>query len=149
MELIESLRFALRKRIVLDAEIVPQTHYQMEGRNAPDNVDLYIRETIIQSDVTEIMQSALRYQFICEYDAFVNRSELPDVTGQLYRIAGMFRSEFPAGTNIVLDGVSNVQCFVSSPIVTNAISQESDLFELPIILNVEIIADRSAVYNGN
>lgn len=148
MELIESLRFALRKRIVRDAGIISQLQYQMEGKDAPANVDLYVRETIIQSDVTENFQSGLNYQFLCEYNVFVNRTELPDVTGQLYRIGGLFRKEFPAGTNIALDGWSGVNAFTENPVLFNAISQEDDWFSLPVILNVSIIADRGAT-NGN
>ena len=149
MELIESLRFALRKRIVRDAGIISQSQYQMEGKDAPGNVDLYIRENIIQSDITEELQSVLNYQFLCEYDVFVNRTELPDVTGQLYRIAGMFRNEFPAGANIALDGWTDVKAFTEKPLLSNAIAQDDDWFMLPLILNVSVIADRDAVYNGN
>jgi hypothetical protein len=145
MEIIESLRIAMRQRIILKAKIIPAAQFQMEGKNAPEDADLYIRETIIQSDVTEPAQNTLRYQYLCEYDCFVKRSDLPDVTGQLYRLGGLLRQEFPAGSIIDIPDPANIQCFVSSPVLFNAITQEQDLFELPVIINVEIIADRSEV----
>ncbi len=145
MEFIESLRIAMRQRIIVKAQIVPAAQFQMEGKDAPVNADLYVRETIIQNDVTEVAQNTLRYQYLCEYDCFVKRTELPDITGQLYRLGGLLRQEFPAGSNIDIPNLKNVQCFVSSPVLFNAIMQEQDLFELPVLINVEIIADRSEV----
>jgi hypothetical protein len=60
----------------------------------------------------------------------------------------LFRKEFPAGTNIALDGWSGVNAFTENPVLFNAISQEDDWFSLPVILNVSIIADNGAT-NGN
>lgn len=145
MEFIESLRIAMRQRIIVKAQIVPAAQFQMEGKDAPANADLYIRETIIQNDVTEVAQNTLRYQYLCEYDCFVKRTELPDITGQLYRLGGLLRQEFPAGSIVDISNLKNVQCFISSPVLFNAIMQEQDLFELPVLINVEIIADRSEV----
>lgn len=149
MELIESLRIAMRQRILVKSQIVPAAQFQMEGKDAPQNADLYIREAIFQSDVTELTQNFMRYQFLCEYDAFVNRAALPGVTGQLYRLGGQLRQEFPPGADIALDGWDNVQCFVASPLEYGNVTQEGDIFELPVMINVDAIVPRSAVYNGD
>jgi hypothetical protein len=65
MEILESLRYALRSRII--PGIVPVTEFQRQGADAP-GAPLYIRETIIEASAGIITQNTEERRFLCEYD---------------------------------------------------------------------------------
>ena len=55
MEILESLRYALRSRII--PGIVPITDFQRQGADAP-GVPLYVRETIIEASAESFSRNA-------------------------------------------------------------------------------------------
>ena len=67
MDILESLRYEMRRRIVTVAGIVSQEQYQREWKNAPDNVDLYIRETVMEYTREEDSQASELITALCEY----------------------------------------------------------------------------------
>ena len=68
MDILESLRYEMRRRIVSVAGIVGIEQYQREWHNAPDNVDLYIRETVMEYTREEDSQASELITALCEYD---------------------------------------------------------------------------------
>lgn len=148
MDILESLRYELRRRIV--PGIVPVSDYQREGFDAP-NSPLYIRETIIEASAEITMQNAETRRFLCEFDVFCDRKDLSPMA-QLYALGAKIKAEFSPlenGAEVNLPGWTNVQAWIDAPPVYNAVAQEEDIFELPVIFYVSVIVGRGAEYGSN
>ena len=65
MDVLESLRYEMRRRIVTVAGIVNQEQYQREWKNAPDDADLYIRETVMEYSREEDSQASELITALC------------------------------------------------------------------------------------
>ena len=143
MDIIESLRIEMRKRIFA-ANIITSEQYQEEFKRVPDEVgtSYYIRETVIDMGITEPSQTSELQTVLCEYDVIVNRKWLnPTVTAS--NIVEKFRAEFnvkdPEKINIVLPDMANVQAWVREPVTTAAAEQESDWYRRPVFVYVECL----------
>ena len=148
MEILESLRYALRSRIV--PGIVPLTDYQREGFDAPSS-PLYIRETIIEASAELFGQNAEERRFLCEYDIFCDKKDLSPMS-QLYALGAKLKKEFSPlehGSAVNLTGWSNVQAYIDTPPAYNAVQQEEEIFELPLIFYVTVIIGKGANYAAN
>lgn len=145
MDITESLRYTLRSRIVPD--IVPASDFQREGADAPGS-PLYIRETIIEASAEITSQTSEERRFLCEYDIFCDRKDLAPIA-QLYALGAKLKAEFSPlenGADVALPGWSNVQAWIDTPPAYNAIQQEDDIFELPVIFYVTVLIGKGAVY---
>lgn len=146
MEILESLRYALRSRII--PGIVPITDFQRQGSDAP-GVPLYVRETIIEASTEIIAQTTEQRRFLCEYDIFADKKDLLAPVSQLYDLGAKLKAEFSVldkSPDVLLPGWSNVQAWVDSPPVYNAVMEEEDIFELPLIFYVTVLIGRGAKY---
>lgn len=150
MDVIESLRIAMRGRIIPD--IVEPAEYQREWMNAPSGADRYIRETVMEYTREEDSQASERITVLCEYDVFIRNKAFTNpmmiASGIASRILAAFYVKDPAKVDVPLDDWSGgVAAFVArynygSP------SQEEELFRLPVLIYVEIYFPASAVYGG-
>ena len=70
MNIIESLRYAMRTRIVQHVGISEQ-EFQREWRDAPPGADCYIRETVMEYSREENFQTSELITVLCEYDVFI------------------------------------------------------------------------------
>lgn len=149
MEILESLRYALRSRVI--PGIVPITDFQRQGADAP-GVPLYIRETIIEASAESFSQNAEQRRFLCEYDIFADKKDLLAPVSQLYDLGAKLKAEFSVldkSPDVVLPGWNNIQAWVDSPPTYNAVMAEEDIFELPLIFYVTVLIGRGAKYAGN
>lgn len=148
MEILESLRYELRRRIV--PGIVSAGEFQRQGFDAP-NVPLYIRETIIEASVVPFAQSLDERRYLCEYDIFADKKDLSPIS-QLYAKGAELKAEFSTldkSPTITLPGWSKVQAWIDSPPTYNAVMEEADIFELPLIFYVTILIGKGATYAAN
>ena len=140
MDVLESLRIAMRKRIV--PEIVKQREFQQEGNSAPQQVGCYIRETVMEYRREENFQSSELITVLCQYDIFVREKSFPSLTAKAYDIGALLLSEFSvkdaSKIDIVLDGWSiGVSASVSS-LKYGSASQEDQFYRLPVMIYVEV-----------
>ena len=143
MDIIESLRIAMRKRIFA-AEIIPPEHYQEEFKNVPDEVgnSYYVRETVIDMGRIEPNQTSELQTVLCEYDVIVSEGWLnPTVTAS--NIVEKIRSEFnvkkPDKINITLSDQPETQAWVREPVTTAAAEQDSGWYRLPVFVYIECL----------
>lgn len=149
MEILESLRYALRSRII--PGIVPVSEFQRQGADAP-GAPLYIRETIIEASAEIIAQNTEERRFLCEYDLFADKKDILAPVSQLYDLGAKLKAEFSIldkSPDVLLPGWSNVQAWIDSPPAYNSVMEEEDIFELPLIFYVTVIIGKGANYAAN
>ena len=152
MDILESLRYEMRRRIVTVAGIVSQEQYQREWKNAPDNETMYIRETVMEYTREEDSQASELITALCEYDVFLKRKSFLNPMATASDVAAKLIEEFnvknPEKVDVTLDGwTGGVSASVAwynygSP------EQEEELCRLPVLIYVEIRVPSSAKYAG-
>ena len=152
MDILESLRYEMRRRIVTVAGIVSQEQYQREWKNAPDNETMYIRETVMEYTREEDSQASELITALCEYDVFLKRKSFLNPMATASDIAAKLIEEFnvknPAKVDVTLDGwTGGVSASVARYNYGNP-CQEDELCRLPVLIYVEIRVPSSAKYEG-
>jgi hypothetical protein len=143
MDVIESIRIAMRHRIVGDGKICSREQFQEEFGNVPDEAgNFYIRETVLDMGRSEPSQATELQSVLCEYDIIIHRLLLnPTLTA--YNCVEKFRSEFnvkdPEKVNIELAEQKNAQAWVSEPITCKAPEQDGDYFRIPVLIYVDCL----------
>lgn len=152
MDILESLRYEMRRRIVTVAGIVSQEQYQREWKNAPDNADLYIRETVMEYSREEDSQSSELITALCEYDVFLKKKSFINPTATASDVAAKLIEEFnvknPGKIDVSLDGWTGGVSASVARYNYGSPSQEDELFRLPVLIYVEIRLPLSAKYEG-
>ena len=149
MNIIESLRYEMRRRIIVVAGIVDQDSVQREWYDAPKS-DLYIRETVMEYSREEDSQCSELLTVLCEYDVFVRDKAFINPMASASDTAAKLLEEFnvknPEKININLDGWSeNVVATVARYNYGNP-TQEETLARIPVLIYVEIRIPESAEY---
>lgn len=152
MNIIESLRYEMRRRITVDAGIVDQDSFQREWYDAPDNADLYIRETVMEYSREEDSQCSELLTVLCEYDVFVRDKAFINPMESASNTAAKLIEEFnvkkPEKINIALDGWSeNVVATVARYNYGNP-TQEETLARIPVLIYVEIRIPANSEYTA-
>lgn len=143
MDIIESIRIAMRNRIVGDDKICSQGQFQKEFNNVPDGAgNFYIRETVLDMGRSEPSQATELQSILCEYDIIIHRLLLnPTLTA--YNCVEKFRTEFdvkdPEKVNIVLAEQENAQAWVREPVTCKAPEQDGDYFRIPVLVYVDCL----------
>lgn len=152
MDILESLRYEMRRRIVTVAGIVTQEQYQREWYNAPDNVDLYIRETVMEYSREEDSQASELITALCEYDIFIRNKAFINPMATASDVAARLISEFsvknPEKVNVTLDGWTGEVAASVSRYNYGSPSQEEELCRFPVLIYVEIRFPSSSKYEG-
>lgn len=152
MDILESLRYEMRRRIVNVAGIVTQDQYQREWYNAPDNVDLYIRETVMEYTREEDSQASELITALCEYDIFLKNKAFINPMATASDIASKLIAEFnvknPESVVVLLDGWTGGVSASVARYNYGSPSQEDELCRLPVLIYVEIRFPSSAKYEG-
>lgn len=152
MDILESLRYEMRRRIVSVAGIVTQDQYQREWYNAPDKADLYIRETVMEYSREEDSQVSELITALCEYDVFLKNKAFINPMATASDVAARLIDEFNVKNqekiDVTLDGwTGGVSASVARYNYGSA-SQEEELFRFPVLIYVEIRVPSSAKYAG-
>ena len=150
MEIIDSLTFALRAIITGAGGAVSRAEYQKAGELPPDK-PFYVREAVIPMGAAVVNQRATRYDFVAQYDVFARRDAFPDPARYLHDKAGALAALFstpeqPFGKTLTLAGWSGVECFITAPAEIQAMGDRDGYFQVPVLLNISVIADASAKY---
>lgn len=150
MEIIDSLTFALRAIVAGSGGAVSRSEYQCAGELPPDK-PFYVREAVIPMGAAVVNQRATRYDFVAQYDCFARRDAYPDPVRFLHdkagEIAALFSTpEQPFGKTVTLGGWTGAECFVTSPADVQGIGDRDGYFQLPVLVNISVIADASAKY---
>lgn len=152
MDILESLRYEMRRRIVNVAGIVTQEQYQREWYNAPDNADLYIRETVMEYTREEDSQASELITALCEYDVFLKNKSFINPMATASDVAARLIDEFsvknPEKIDVSLDGWTGGVSASVARYNYGSPSQEDELFRLPVLIYVEIRLPASAKYEG-
>lgn len=137
MDIIELIRIGVRRRVA--GNIIPPEAYQRQWMDdAPSDVDVYIRETVMEASRTSISQLTEKVVALVEFDIFVRRGAYPNpmavASDYADKIIQEFSPQFPARSSISLDDgdTAYIQSFPyqSSP------AQESEWYYLPVLFNV-------------
>ena len=152
MDILESLRYEMRRRIVNVAGIVTQDQYQREWSNAPDNADLYIRETVMEYSREEDSQASELITALCEYDVFLKKKSFINPMATASDIAAKLIEEFsvknPEKVGVTLDGWTGGVSASVARYNYGSPSQEDELFRFPVLIYVEIRVPSAAKYAG-
>lgn len=152
MDILESLRYEMRRRIVNVAGIVTQEQYQREWYNAPDKVDLYIRETVMEYSREEDSQASELITALCEYDVFLRQKSFINPMATASDIAAKLIEEFnvknPEKVGVTLDGWTGGVSASVARYNYGSPEQEDELCRLPVLIYVEIRFPSSAKYDG-
>lgn len=152
MDILESLRYEMRRRIVNVAGIVTQDQYQREWYNAPDNADLYIRETVMEYTREEDSQASELITALCEYDIFLKNKAFINPMATASDVASKLIDEFnvknPESVAVLLDGWTGGVSASVARYNYGSPSQEAELFRFPVLIYVEIRFPSSAKYEG-
>ena len=142
MDIIESLRSEMRKRIFA-AEVIEPKRYQEEFKPAPDEGNYYIRETIIDMGRTEPSQTSELQTVLCEYDIIVHSKWVLNPNIMIGNLVEKLRAEFNVKDrekiSITIADQPNVQAWVREPVTTAAAEQESDWYRRPVFVYVECL----------
>lgn len=142
MDIIESLRSEMRKRIFA-ADIIPPEQFQEEYKPAPDEGNYYIRETIIDMGRTEPSQTSELQTVLCEYDIIVHSKWVLNPNIVIGNLVEKLRAEFnvkdPEKINITLADQPNVQAWVREPVTTAATEVDGDWLRRPVFVYVECL----------
>lgn len=151
MDILESLRYEMRRRIVNVAGIVTQDQYQREWYNAPDKADLYIRETVMEYSREEDSQASELITALCEYDVFLKKKSFinPMATASVAaKLIAEFSVKNPEKIDVTLDGWTGGVSASVARYNYGSPSQEDELFRFPVLIYVEIRVPASAKYEG-
>ena len=152
MDILESLRYEMRRRIVNVAGIVTQEQYQLEWKNAPDNETMYIRETVMEYSREEDSQSSELIAALCEYDVFLKNKAFINPTATASDVAAKLIEEFsvknPGKIDVSLDGWTGGVSASVARYNYGSPAQEDELFRFPVLIYVEIRVPSSAKYEG-
>ena len=152
MNVLESLRYEMRRRIVTYSGIVDQTQYQYEWDDAPKNADLYIRETVMEYTREEDSQASELITALCEYDVFLKKKSFINPMATASDIAAKLIEEFnvksPEKVGVTLDGWTGGVSASVARYNYGSPSQEDELCRLPVLIYVEIRFPSSAKYEG-
>ena len=152
MDILESLRYEMRRRIVTVAGIVTQEQYQREWYNAPDKADLYIRETVMEYSREEDSQASELITALCEYDVFLRQKSFINPMATALDIAAKLIEEFnvknPGKIDVSLDGWTGGVSASVARYNYGSQEQEEELCRLPVLIYVEIHFPASAKYAG-
>ena len=152
MDILESLRYEMRRRIVSVAGIVTQDQYQREWYNAPDKADMYIRETVMEYSREEDSQASELITALCEYDVFLQQKSFINPMATASDIAAKLIEEFnvksPEKVGVTLDGWTGGVSASVARYNYGSPSQEDELCRLPVLIYVEIRFPSSAKYAG-
>lgn len=142
MDIIESLRSEMRKRIFA-AEVIEPEKYQEEFKPAPDEGNYYIRETIIDMGRTEPSQTSELQTVLCEYDIIVHSKWVLNPNIVIGNLVEKLRAEFnvkdPEKINITLADQPNAQAWVREPVTTAATEVDGDWLRRPVFVYVECL----------
>ena len=151
MNIIESLRYEMRRRITVDAGIVDQDSFQREWYDAPKS-DLYIRETVMEYSREEDSQCSELLTVLCEYDVFVRDKAFINPMESASNTAAKLIEEFnvknPEKINIALDGWSENVVATVARYNYGTPTQEETLARIPVLIYVEIRIPSSAEYTA-
>lgn len=152
MDILESLRYEMRRRIVTVAGIVSQEQYQREWKNAPDNETMYIRETVMEYTREEDSQASELITALCEYDVFLKRESFFNPMATASDVAAKLIEEFnvknPEKIGVMLDGWTGGVSASVARYNYGSPEQEEELCRLPVLIYVEIRVPSSAKYEG-
>ena len=152
MDILESLRYEMRRRIVNVAGIVTQEQYQREWYNAPDNETMYIRETVMEYSREEDSQASELITALCEYDIFIRNKAFINPMASASDVASKILEEFsvknPEKVGVTLDGWTGGVSASIARYNYGSPSQEDELFRFPVLIYVEIRFPSSAKYAG-
>ena len=152
MDILESLRYEMRRRIVNVAGIVTQEQYQREWYNAPDKADMYIRETVMEYSREEDSQASELITALCEYDVFLRQKSFINPMATASDIAAKLIEEFNVKdqekVGVTLDGWTGGVSASVARYNYGSPSQEDELCRLPVLIYVEIRFPSSAKYAG-
>jgi hypothetical protein len=138
--IIEELRYAMRRRLMATGVVVI-SEFQAEGKDAPEGVDFYIRETITPLDVTEETQNSNLHQFLIDYDIFADRKVFSAITSKVYGAAETIRNEFTMNRDkhlIALPELPNCTAYLERLVQYGSASLEDDLYRLPVQIYVNV-----------
>lgn len=152
MDILESVRYEMRRRIVSVAGIVTQDQYQREWYNAPDKADMYIRETVMEYSREEDSQASELITALCEYDVFLKKKSFINPMATASDVAAKLIEEFnvkgPEKVGVTLDGWTGGVSASVARYNYGSPSQEDELFRFPVLIYVEIRVPSSAKYAG-
>ena len=152
MNIIESLRYEMRRRIVNVAGIVTKKEFQQEWDDAPKNADLYIRETVMEYSREEDSQCSELLTVLCEYDVFVRDKAFINPMESASNTAAKLIEEFnvknPEKINIALDGWSENVVATVARYNYGTPTQEETLARFPVLIYVEIRIPANSEYTA-
>ena len=152
MDILESLRYEMRRRIVNVAGIVTQEQYQREWKNAPDNETMYIRETVMEYSREEDSQASEMITALCEYDVFLKKKSFINPMATASDVAARLIAEFSVKDkgkiDVSLDGWTGGVSASVARYNYGSPAQEDELFRFPVLIYVEIRFPSSAKYAG-
>ena len=152
MDILESLRYEMRRRIVTVAGIVTKKEFQQEWDDAPKNADLYIRETVMEYTREEDSQASELITALCEYDVFLRQKSFINPMATASDIAAKLIEEFsvksPEKIGVTLDGWTGGVSASIARYNYGSPEQEDELCRLPVLIYVEIRFPSSAKYEG-
>ena len=137
MDFVELVRIGIRRRIV--GNIVEQGAYQRQWMDdSPQDADLYIRETVIESAKTEISQQRTKITALVELDVFVRRNAFPNPLAVASDYADRIFREFNPKDNrkIVLTLDDGSTAYIQQMPYQDAPTQEEELLNLPVLFTV-------------
>lgn len=151
MNIIESLRYEMRRRIIVVAGIVDQDSFQREWYDAPKS-DLYIRETVMEYSREEDSQCSELLTVLCEYDVFVKDKAFINPMATASDVAAKLIAEFsvknPEKIDVSLDGwTGGVSASVARYNYGNP-TQEETLARIPVLIYVEIRIPSNSEYTA-
>lgn len=150
MDVIEALKLSMRQRIVPD--IIPASDYQREWTTAPQSAKIYVRETFREETREEPSQVSELITVLCEYDIFVRNGAYPDPMRAATDIGAKILSRFyvkdPRRVNIPILGYNELVIGSVSRYSYGTPTQEQELFELPVLIYVELLV-RTSVEMGS
>ena len=152
MDILESLRYEMRRRIVNVAGIVTQDQYQREWYNAPDNEIMYIRETVMEYTREEDSQASELITALCEYDIFLKNKAFINPMATASDVASKILEEFSVKNQekvgVTLNGWTGGVSASVARYNYGSPAQEDELFRFPVLIYVEIRFPSSAKYEG-
>lgn len=152
MDILESLRYEMRRRIVTGAGIVTKKEFQQEWDGAPKNADLYIRETVMEYSREEDSQASELITALCEYDVFLKKKSFINPMATASDVAAKIIDEFnvknPEKVGVTLDGWTGGVSASVARYNYGSPEQEEELCRLPVLIYVEIRFPASAKYEG-
>lgn len=128
------LAYAVRRRII--PAVFSAEEYQQPDDDAPGG-PLYVRETILEKTAEQYSQGIRRWSFLVELDLFCARVTFPSPKRTLEQKADEIKAAFdPDGEKLAIDGY---QVWVEGLPYCGALTQETELFKLPVLFSVVIV----------